>query len=82
METLMIVLLLVLGIVAGFTVGSVLTADGKLQSAPMVGSLDFNLYDPSKEFLTLHITNDIDVKQPPRIVTMKVNVLTANPSDS
>ena len=43
---------------------------------PTIGSLDFNTYDPTQEFLSLHITEDIDLDDPPEYVLVKVNVYT------
>lgn len=42
---------------------------------PLVGELDFNLYDPSQEFLALHLSENIDLDTPPDSVKLKVNVL-------
>ena len=75
MGTFIIVILLILGMVTGFLIGACLGADTEQNRSPLVGSLDFNVGDPEKEFLTLRITEDIDITNPPRFVRMKVNFI-------
>lgn len=60
---------------AGFLIGITVGRADAERNAPLIGSLDFNLADPEKEFLSLHITEDIDIHKPPLNVLLKVNVL-------
>ena len=69
------IIIVIAAMVAGLLIGMSIGREDELKSAPMIGSLDFNLADPSKEFLTLHITEDIDIHKPPLNVLMKVNVI-------
>ena len=46
----------------------------KDDKTPKIGYLQFNMHDPSKEFLELHITQDIDPANPPEYVKLLVLV--------
>ena len=58
----------------GFLVGSVSFLEKDDKSQPKVGYLQFNVDDPSKEFLELHITQDLDIEHPPEYVRLLVLV--------
>lgn len=64
------ILIFIAVLILGFFIGRATS-----NTAPMIGSLDFNMADPSKEFLALKITEDINLNDPPMEVTLKVNVL-------
>ena len=49
-------------------------ADYKRKESPAIGYMQFNLDDPAKEFLELHITRDLDVDNPPEYVRLLVLV--------
>ena len=57
--------------VVGFSFGK----DSAERKAPMIGSLNFNLADPEKEFLSLRISEDVDIANPPLYARFKINVL-------
>ena len=59
---------------AGFLVGSVLFLEKEEKQQPKVGYLQFNVDDPAKEFLELHITQDLDIAHPPEYVKLLVLV--------
>ena len=61
-----------LAFLVGLLVGISFRVSGE---PPMIGSLNFNLDDPSKEFLSLNITEDIDLDNPPVNVLFKVNLI-------
>lgn len=63
---------------AGYMVGAVCwtnrTEKEANKKAPAVGYLQFNVDDPTKEFLELHITQDLDIEHPPEYVRLLVLV--------
>lgn len=44
------------------------------EGVPAIGYLQFNVDDPTKEFLELHITQDLDIEHPPEYVRLLVLV--------
>ena len=64
---------------AGYMIGAVCwtnrTEKKANKKAPAVGYLQFNVGDPTKEFMELHITKDLDIEHPPEYVKLLVLVL-------
>ncbi len=58
----------------GFLVGGSIFLEKDDKSQPKVGYLQFNVDDPTKEFLELHITQDLDIEHPPEYVRLLVLV--------
>lgn len=63
---------------AGYMIGAVCwykKAEKKAEKdTPAVGYLQFNVNDPTKEFLELHITKDVDIEHPTEYVRFLVLV--------
>lgn len=73
--TIIAIIMIAVGIwFAGFLVGGTMFLEKDAKKEPKVGYLQFNLNDPTKEFLELHITQDIDPGNPPEYVKLLVLV--------
>lgn len=59
---------------AGYMIGAVCWTKKAEKDTPAVGYLQFNVGDPTKEFLELHITQDLDIGHPPEYVKLLVLV--------
>lgn len=59
---------------AGYMVGAVCWTKKAEKDTPAVGYLQFNVNDPTKEFLELHITKDVDIEHPTEYVRFLVLV--------
>ena len=55
--------------IVGFLVGNVLELKRRT-----IGKLILNINDGSKELFELHITNDIDIKSPPKQVVFDLTI--------
>ena len=61
--------LMIVAFVAGFLIGRVL----EIKSRTM-GNLILNLNDGSKDLFELHVTNDINLKDPPKQVVFNLDI--------
>lgn len=69
------IILVLVGIwFTGFLVGGSIFLEKDAKKEPKVGYLQFNVDDPTKEFLELHITQDLDIEHPPEYVKLLVLV--------
>ena len=56
----------------GYIIGAVRWHEKGRDESPAVGYLKFNTNDPTKEFLELHITKDINIESPPEYVRLLI----------
>lgn len=63
--------LVLVALFIGYFVGAVTWSERTVKT---IGYMKFNTKDPTKEFLELHITDDIDPTNPPKHVKFDIQV--------